>query len=96
LDDLKDNLSTHKRGLFRRKVSLHNMLSWSRECIPQPMLLNLPKEKRKAAIDIFKLVQQFMGDRPVRGTLWSFFCTREGAVPSHVTTPRRTGKEPEA
>ncbi|EDQ89677.1 uncharacterized protein MONBRDRAFT_25265 [Monosiga brevicollis MX1] len=67
LHELKDDLATHKRGFFRRKVSLHNMLSWSRECIPRPMLLNLGKEHRKTALEIFKLVQQFMGDRSAKG-----------------------------
>eukprot|EP00730_Choanoeca_flexa_P000556 TRINITY_DN10247_c0_g1_i2.p1 TRINITY_DN10247_c0_g1~~TRINITY_DN10247_c0_g1_i2.p1 ORF type:complete len:564 (+),score=131.42 TRINITY_DN10247_c0_g1_i2:123-1814(+) len=67
LDDLKDDLSTHKRGLFRRKVSLHNMLSWSRDCIPRPMLLNLPKEHRKTPIDMFRMLQQYMGDRNAKG-----------------------------
>eukprot|EP00045_Choanoeca_perplexa_P008568 m.80513 g.80513 ORF g.80513 m.80513 type:complete len:545 (-) comp14543_c0_seq1:44-1678(-) len=67
LNDLKDDLSTHKKGLFRRKVSLHNMLSWSRDCIPRPMLLSLSKEQRKTAIDMFKMLQQYMGDRSVKG-----------------------------
>ena len=63
MSKLKDHLQTHKRGLFRRKVSLHNMLSWSREMIPRPMLLTLGKQHRRAALDVFKLVQQYMGDR---------------------------------
>jgi hypothetical protein len=63
MSHLKDQLQTHKRGLFRRKVSLHNMLSWSREIIPRPMLLTLGKQHRRAALDVFKLVQQYMGDR---------------------------------
>ena len=69
LDALKGDLSTHKRGLFRRKVSLHNMLSWSRESIPQPMLVNLSKENKRAALENFKLLQQYMGDRNARGEL---------------------------
>eukprot|EP00049_Salpingoeca_infusionum_P000574 m.40958 g.40958 ORF g.40958 m.40958 type:complete len:610 (+) comp10491_c0_seq1:149-1978(+) len=66
LSDMKEKLSTHKKGLFRRKVSLHNMLAWDRDVIPRPMLLTLRKEQKKAAIDMFKLVQQFMGDRGAR------------------------------
>ena len=39
------------------------MLAWDRDMIPRPMLLTLKKEQKKAAIDMFKLVQQYMGDR---------------------------------
>lgn len=83
LQDLQDDLSTHKKGLFRRKVSLHNMLSWSRDCIPRPMLLSLSKDQRKTAIDMFKMVQQYMGDRSVKGQpLQLLLCTAVVACPA--------------
>ena len=73
LQTFKHNLATHKKGLFRRKVSLHNMLSWSPSAIPRPMLLTLKKEHRKAALDMFKLAQMYMGDRSSKGQCASRF-----------------------
>eukprot|EP00055_Hartaetosiga_balthica_P007120 m.24065 g.24065 ORF g.24065 m.24065 type:complete len:589 (+) comp5612_c0_seq1:328-2094(+) len=68
LKNFKHNLNTHKKGLiFKRKVSLHNMLSWSPQVIPRPMLLTLSKEQKRQAIDMFKCIQQYMGDRSAKG-----------------------------
>ncbi|EGD72388.1 preoptic area regulatory factor 2 [Salpingoeca rosetta] len=67
LKTFKHNLATHKKGLFRRKVSLHNMLSWSPSAIPRPMLLTLKKEHKRQALEMFKLSQMYMGDRNAKG-----------------------------
>ena len=32
LANYKSNLSTHKKGIFRKKVSIATMLSWSKVC----------------------------------------------------------------
>ncbi len=65
---MREHLSTHKKGmLFKKKVSLVDMLSWSRDPIPRPMLQTMPKEHRKSALELFRLVQIYMGDRSGRG-----------------------------
>lgn len=43
------------------------MLSWSKEVISKPLLLNHDRRLRKDAIDLFRLVQAFMGDRVIKG-----------------------------
>eukprot|EP00053_Salpingoeca_punica_P012173 m.109026 g.109026 ORF g.109026 m.109026 type:complete len:520 (-) comp15879_c0_seq1:485-2044(-) len=68
LMDYKANLSTHKRGLIiKKKVSIATMLSWSKELIKSPMLLTHNKKDRKDAIELFKSVQMYMGDRKSQG-----------------------------
>lgn len=62
-----DNLNLRGRGLFRRKTSVRDMLSWSSRSITRPMLATArSKQHAKAAIDMFKLVQVYMGDRKAR------------------------------
>ncbi|MEQ2184788.1 hypothetical protein GOODEAATRI_011690 [Goodea atripinnis] len=51
------------QGLFRRKVSIANMLAWSSEPIKKPMIVTTDRAVKKEAVDIFKLIQTFMGDR---------------------------------
>ncbi|KAM4739711.1 rho GTPase-activating protein 39 isoform 2-T3 [Anableps anableps] len=51
------------QGLFRRKVSIANMLAWSSEPIKKPMIVTTDRGVKKEAVDIFKLIQTFMGDR---------------------------------
>eukprot|EP00039_Didymoeca_costata_P016530 m.298259 g.298259 ORF g.298259 m.298259 type:complete len:551 (-) comp16408_c0_seq1:2695-4347(-) len=68
LDGFKAHLSQHQKGfIFKRKVSLASMLSWSKSAIKKPMLLTLKKAEKKTALDLFKLVQMYMGDRNARG-----------------------------
>ncbi|XP_062504301.1 rho GTPase-activating protein 39-like isoform X2 [Corticium candelabrum] len=61
-----DDLEQHRRGIFRRKVSLANMLSWTKESIGKPMIMQRDKKLKKEAVDLFKLVQIYMGDRKAR------------------------------
>ncbi|KAH8338971.1 hypothetical protein KR074_012325, partial [Drosophila pseudoananassae] len=62
-----DNLNLHSKGLFRKKASVRDMLSWTAEAISRPMLaLSRDKADKKTAIEIFKLVQIYMADRKAR------------------------------
>ncbi|XP_049327637.1 rho GTPase-activating protein 39 isoform X1 [Astyanax mexicanus] len=60
------HLNLHTQGLFRRRVSIANMLSWNRGSIKKPMLVTSDRTVRKEACEMFKLVQAYMGDRPSR------------------------------
>lgn len=60
------HLNMHTQGLFRRRVSIANMLSWNRGSIKKPMLMTNDRTVRKEACEMFKLVQAYMGDRPSR------------------------------
>ncbi|KAG1525155.1 hypothetical protein G6F52_003578 [Rhizopus delemar] len=54
--------ATHKKGLFRRTVPMDEMLKWTRDSIPQPLIM-MNKELYKDALRCFKLIQMIMGDR---------------------------------
>ncbi|KAI8973225.1 hypothetical protein BDF20DRAFT_837192 [Mycotypha africana] len=54
--------ATHKRGLFRRKVPMSDMLKWSKTSIKQPLIM-INKDLNKDALKCFKLIQVIMGDR---------------------------------
>ncbi|KAI4896722.1 hypothetical protein NFI96_024011 [Prochilodus magdalenae] len=60
------HLNLHTQGLFRRRISIANMLSWNRGSIKKPMLVTSSRTVRKEACEMFKLVQAYMGDRPSR------------------------------
>ncbi|XP_051529091.1 rho GTPase-activating protein 39-like [Myxocyprinus asiaticus] len=60
------HLNMHTQGLFRRRVSIANMLSWNRGSIKKPMLMTNDRTVRKEACEMFKHVQAYMGDRPSR------------------------------
>uniref|UniRef100_A0A336ML90 CSON013868 protein n=1 Tax=Culicoides sonorensis TaxID=179676 RepID=A0A336ML90_CULSO len=65
----QDNLNLHAKGIFRKKSSVRDMLSWTSDPISRPMLsLPIAREKagKKMAIELFKLVQIYMGDRKAR------------------------------
>ncbi|XP_034387457.1 rho GTPase-activating protein 39 [Cyclopterus lumpus] len=57
------HFNKHTQGLFRRKVSIANMLAWSSEPIKKPMIVTSDRLVKREAVDIFKLIQTFMGDR---------------------------------
>ncbi|KAJ8732179.1 hypothetical protein PYW08_014909 [Mythimna loreyi] len=62
----KDNLNFNK-GIFRRKASVRDLLSWTSSSISAPMVgAEWDKAHKKAAIDLFRLVQIYMGDRKAR------------------------------
>ncbi|KAJ8407986.1 hypothetical protein AAFF_G00262140 [Aldrovandia affinis] len=60
------NLNMHTQGIFRRRVSIANMLSWNRGSIKKPMLITSDRAVKKEACEMFKLVQAYMGDRQAR------------------------------
>ncbi|XP_044017446.1 uncharacterized protein LOC122858563 isoform X2 [Aphidius gifuensis] len=53
------------RLLFRKKFSVRDILSWSKDPIPRPMLNVVEGEKllKREACNLFRLVQVYMGDR---------------------------------
>lgn len=57
------HFNKHTQGLFRRKVSIANMLAWSSEPIRKPMIVTSDRTVKKEAVEIFKLIQTYMGDR---------------------------------
>ncbi|XP_072567344.1 rho GTPase-activating protein 39-like isoform X1 [Paramormyrops kingsleyae] len=57
------HFNKHTQGLFRRKVSIANMLAWSSEPIKKPMIVTSDRSVKKEAVEIFKLIQMYMGDR---------------------------------
>ncbi|KAI8884398.1 Rho GTPase activation protein [Backusella circina FSU 941] len=59
----KKFFATHKKGLFRRRVPMYEMLKWTKDSINQPLLLS-NKQFTKEALKCFKLIQILMGDRP--------------------------------
>ncbi|XP_048879737.1 rho GTPase-activating protein 39-like isoform X1 [Brienomyrus brachyistius] len=60
------HLNMQKRGLFRRRVSLGSLLSWSGAPLRAPMLITSDRTIKREACEIFRLVQAYMGDRPAR------------------------------
>lgn len=52
-----------RKGLFRRAVSLGSLLEWTKE-LATCLLNNLPEEHAKTALELFKVIQMYMGDRP--------------------------------
>ncbi|XP_016108087.1 rho GTPase-activating protein 39-like [Sinocyclocheilus grahami] len=55
--------STSCQGLFRRKVSIANMLAWSSEPIKKPMIMTTDRTVKREAVELFRLIQSYMGDR---------------------------------
>ncbi|MGH0159603.1 UNVERIFIED_CONTAM: hypothetical protein FKN15_050750, partial [Acipenser sinensis] len=66
VDWASKNLNMHTQGIFRRRGSIANMLSWNRGSIKKPMLITSDRTVKKEACDMFKLVQVYMGDRQAR------------------------------
>ena len=57
------NFNTHKRGLFGKRLTQDDLLSWSKEPITKPLLRTIDKVLKKEAPEIFKLIQTYMGDK---------------------------------
>ncbi|XP_028848917.1 rho GTPase-activating protein 39 isoform X2 [Denticeps clupeoides] len=66
VDWASKNLNLHTQGLFRRRLSIANMLSWNGGSIKKPMLITSDRVIKKEACEMFKLVQAYMGDRSAR------------------------------
>lgn len=63
IDSVHQQLNRHKKGLFGKKISINNMLTWSKDPIQKPMIRTNDKSIKKEACDLFKLIQLYMGDR---------------------------------
>ncbi|XP_013408982.1 rho GTPase-activating protein 39 isoform X2 [Lingula anatina] len=61
------HLNKHKKGLFGKKMPLSNLLSWSKDPIQKPMLRTNDKVVKREAMDVFKLIQSYMGDKKGKG-----------------------------
>jgi hypothetical protein len=57
------NVNIHKRGLFSKRLTQDNLLSWSKESITKPLLRTIDKILKKEAPELFKLIQIYMGDK---------------------------------
>lgn len=44
-------------------MSIANMLAWSSEAIKKPMIMTSDRIIKREAVDLFKLIQTYMGDR---------------------------------
>nr|XP_006819095.1 PREDICTED: rho GTPase-activating protein 39-like [Saccoglossus kowalevskii] len=47
-------LNKHKKGIFRKKVSIGNLLSWCKEPIKKPMIVTNERTVKKEAVEVFK------------------------------------------
>ncbi|KAI7856712.1 Rho GTPase activation protein [Circinella umbellata] len=54
--------ATHKKGLFRRRVPMREMLEWTKDSINKPLMM-LNKDLHKDALRCFRMIQMVMGDR---------------------------------
>ncbi|XP_015913304.1 rho GTPase-activating protein 39 isoform X2 [Parasteatoda tepidariorum] len=59
----QDNLNRHKKGIFRKKFTIQDMLSWSKDPIRKPMIMTTDKSLKRDACELFKSIQCYMGDR---------------------------------
>ncbi|KAK7058716.1 Rho GTPase activating protein 39, partial [Halocaridina rubra] len=62
----QENLNIHTRGLLRKKISVVDMISWTKDPIRKPMLATLDKSVKNQACELFRLVQIYMGDRKAK------------------------------
>ncbi|KFM66310.1 Rho GTPase-activating protein 39, partial [Stegodyphus mimosarum] len=62
----QDNLNRHKKGIFRKKFTIQDMLSWSKDPIRKPMIMTTDKSLKRDACELFKLIQTYMGDRKAK------------------------------
>jgi hypothetical protein len=59
----KKYFGEHRKGIFRRRVPVEEMLKFQKDALRTPLLVMIKKENQKEAITCFKLVQRVMGDR---------------------------------
>jgi hypothetical protein len=58
----KKNFMEHRKGLFRKKVPVENLLCWSKQSIRKP-LLKSSREYYKDALHCFSLIQRVLGEK---------------------------------
>jgi hypothetical protein len=59
--------STHKKGLFRRKVPMERMLLHQKSPLSQPLMVLNKRGVQKDALRCFKIIQKLMGERKGNG-----------------------------
>ena len=59
----QDNLNIQKKGLFRKKMTVKDILTHTKESIRKPLTCLSDKVAKKEAIELFRLLQIYMGDR---------------------------------
>ncbi|KAG0055632.1 hypothetical protein BGZ83_007932 [Gryganskiella cystojenkinii] len=59
--------STHKKGLFRRKVPMEKMLLHQKSPLTQPLMVLNKRGVQKDALRCFKIIQKLMGERKGNG-----------------------------
>ncbi|XP_022242043.1 uncharacterized protein LOC106459788 isoform X1 [Limulus polyphemus] len=62
----QDNFNRHKKGIFRKKFTIQDMLTWSKDPIRKPMIMTTDKSLKRDACELFKLIQTYMGDRKAK------------------------------
>ena len=58
-----DNLNVQKKGLFRKKMTVKDILTHTKESIRKPLTCLTDKAAKKEALEVFRSVQIYMGDR---------------------------------
>ncbi|KAF9584293.1 hypothetical protein BGW38_006958, partial [Lunasporangiospora selenospora] len=59
--------TTHKKGLFRRKVPMEKMLLHQKASLTQPLMVLNKRGVQKDALRCFKIIQKLMGERKGQG-----------------------------
>ncbi|GFN98712.1 rho GTPase-activating protein 39 [Plakobranchus ocellatus] len=59
MEHYSQHLNKHKKGLFGKKLSLNNMLTWSKDPIQKPMIRTTDKTIKKEACEMFKNILLF-------------------------------------
>ncbi|KAG0321619.1 hypothetical protein BGZ99_003793 [Dissophora globulifera] len=59
--------STHKKGLFRRRVPMEKMLLHQKSPLSQPLMVFNKRGVQKDALRCFKIIQKLMGERKGNG-----------------------------
>ena len=62
----QENLNVQKKGLFRKKMTVRDILSWTQEPISKPLTCLADKTSKKEAIEVFRWVQIYMSDRKAK------------------------------
>ena len=62
----QDNLNVQKKGLFRKKMTVKDILSWTQEPINKPLTCLADKTSKKEAVEVFRSVQIYMSDRKAK------------------------------
>ncbi|XP_075255597.1 uncharacterized protein LOC142348215 isoform X2 [Convolutriloba macropyga] len=85
---------TRKAGLFKKKQSTSDVMKWTKDVIREPLIAD--KRYKKEAIECFKLVQQYMGDRKVTSHQSNYQINSGSFGSNSNTTNNRTQSEDDA